>query len=294
MTARAIGVRAVAVATCSRRAVPTVTALKLTQHGRARGSLRVSVRRRRVAQRRRRQYTPVAARVRGRDHSPARGWRSPRGRRSGGAASGRRRWVRRSSVAVARFGGGRRRRPTAPRVTRPVDNFGPDTVFADAHDDDLDGARMEDDARRTLSCAETRRACAHPRAEHAASSRPTHRPSTEPRRWSRRAWRRKIFSTTYPVLAYALARAIRRAQTRRVRHAPRTAHTRLRRGVVRDGVRVHLRAGRGVTRAYARGELLPEGLCSDELDARTPRGRGTSEVSSSPSPPPPRFSIRRG
>ena len=79
---------------------------------RARGSLRVSVRRRRDARRRRRRFAPAAASgIRARDHSPARGWRSPRGRRSGGAASGRRRWVRRFvGRTVARFGGGRRRR----------------------------------------------------------------------------------------------------------------------------------------------------------------------------------------
>ena len=52
--------------------------------------------------------------------------------------------------------------PWAPRVARPVDDFGPESVFADAHDDDLDGARMEDDARSAFSGAETRRAAPIP------------------------------------------------------------------------------------------------------------------------------------
>ena len=52
--------------------------------------------------------------------------------------------------------------PGRPRDARLVDNFGPESVFADAHDDDLDGARMEDDARSAFSGAETRRAAPIP------------------------------------------------------------------------------------------------------------------------------------
>ena len=175
---------------------------------------------------------------------------------------------------VARFGGGQRRRRQGASDARLADNFGPESVFADAHDDDLDGARMEDDARSAFSGAETRRAAPIPvpsvprrlLAKYTGRSRPSSSSATRPGgEKSSRVPRAGVRARVHHVAP----------ETRRVRETTRPAHTRLPRGVVRDGVRVHLRAGRGVTRGDAPRSQFTSlvglyGVDADRADAAGP------------------------
>ena len=165
LTARADGVRAkwLGLYVLAETDRPTVTALKLTQLVALAGATRVCAPPARCA------ATPTTICARG-------GERDPRARsfpRSGVAFAARttvwrRRFWTEAMGATFRRSNRRsfRRRTTAtrqaPRDARLVDNFGPESVFADAHDDDLDGARMEDDARSAFSGAETRRAAPIP------------------------------------------------------------------------------------------------------------------------------------